>query len=392
VTALALVALGACGQDTGSRNAVERTTAALALGDALPNLTPAQAAAFAAGRDEFMEAESVADGLGPVFNGTSCVSCHSAPVVGGAGTTRDTRIGTLINGVFNGLVNQGGSLLQSQGIGAVNGCNVQGEVVPPSATIVTLRRPTPLFGLGLLDATPDQTFLDLAAAQTGDPDGVSGRPNMVADVVVGGTRVGRFGWKAATPNLTQQAAAAYFNEMGITTSFFPADPCPQGDCNQQACDGVPGLEDAGDGVDAFATFMRFLAPPPVPTLTGQARAGAAFFGQLGCATCHVPSLTTGASPVAALDHVSYAPYSDFLLHDMGALGDGIVQGQATGAEMRTAPLWGVSAQPFFLHDGRATTLTAAILAHDGEARTARDRFAALEAPNQQMVLSFLAAL
>jgi CxxC motif-containing protein (DUF1111 family) len=390
--ALVFLALGACGQDTGSSNGVDRTTGALALGDALPNLTSAQAAAFAAGRDEFMEAESVADGLGPVFNGTSCVGCHSAPVVGGAGTTRDTRIGTLINGVFNGLVNQGGSLLQSQGIGAVNGCNVQGEVVPPSATIVTLRRPTPLFGLGLVDATPDQTFLDLAAAQTGDPDGVSGRPNMVADLVVGGTRVGRFGWKAATPNLTQQAAAAYFNEMGITTSFFPADPCPQGDCNQQACDGVPGLEDAGDGVDAFATFMRFLAPPPVPTLTGQARAGAAFFTQLGCATCHVPSLSTGASPVAALDHVSYAPYSDFLLHDMGALGDGILQGQATGAEMRTAPLWGVSSQPFFLHDGRATTLAAAILAHDGEARPARDRFAALETPNQQMVLAFLGAL
>lgn len=390
--ALALATLGGCGPDHGSGSQLELSRAALVLGDALPNLTAAQLTAFDAGRDEFMEAESVADGLGPVFNGTSCVSCHSAPVVGGAGTTRDTRIGTTLNGVFNGLANLGGSLLQSQGIGAVNGCNVQGEVVPPAATIVTLRRPTPLFGMGLIDATPDQTFLDLATAQAGNPDGVSGRANLVADVVVGGTRVGRFGWKAATPNLTQQAAAAYFNEMGITTSFFPSDPCPQGDCNQQSCDGVAGLEDAGDGVDAFATFMRFLAPPPVEALTGQARAGAALFEQIGCATCHAPSLTTGANAIAALDHVTYAPYSDFLLHDMGALGDGIVQGQATGAEMRTAPLWGVSHQPFFLHDGRATTLAAAVLAHDGEARAARDRFAALQAPNRQMILDFLGAL
>jgi CxxC motif-containing protein (DUF1111 family) len=365
---------------------------ALEQGDSLPGLTADQQAAFEEGRTEFAAVESVTDGLGPVFNGNSCGACHSQPAMGGSGSTLDTRIGTLIDGTFNGLANLGGSLLQAQGIGAVNGCDVHGETVPPAATIVALRRPPPLFGMGLVDATPDQTFLDLAASQVGDPDGVSGRVNSVADLVNGGTSVGRFGWKAATPNLTQQAAAAYNNEMGITTSLFPADPCPQGDCSQQGCDGVPGIEDDGSGVNAFATFIQFLAPPPVPKLTGETQAGFNSFVHIGCATCHVPSLTTGPNGIAALDQVSYAPYSDFLLHDMGALGDGIVQGQATGTEMRTAPLWGVSSQPFFLHDGRATTLADAILAHDGEAKPARDRFAGLDDHNRQKIVAFLNAL
>jgi len=365
---------------------------ALQVGVSLPGLTSEERAAFQSGQAEFVAAESVAEGLGPVFNGTSCVGCHSTPTVGGAGLIRDTRIGTLTNGTFNGLGNLGGSLLQKQGIGAINGCNVVGEVVPAAATIVADRRPTPLFGMGLVEATPDETFSALAQAQSGNDAGVSGRVNLVPDLVSGGMRVGRFGWKAATSNLVQQAAAAYLNEMGITTSLFPADSCPQGDCTQQACDGVPGIEDDGEGVMAFATFMRFLAAPPEAKLTGQARAGENSFQQLGCATCHVATLTTGSSSVAALDHVSFHPYSDFLLHDMGALGDGIVQGQATGTEMRTAPLWGVSQQPFFLHDGRAATLAEAILAHDGEARTARERFTALDSHNQQKVLDFLSAL
>ncbi len=363
-----------------------------AVGDSLPGLTADQQSAFDEGRTEFAAVESVTDGLGPVFNGNSCGACHAQPAVGGAGSTLDTRIGTLIDGAFNGLTNLGGSLLQAQGIGAVNGCDVRGETVPATATIVALRRPPPLFGMGLVDATPDQTFLDLATSQMNDPDGVSGRVNEVADLVNGGTSVGRFGWKAATPNLTQQSAAAYNNEMGITTSLFPADPCPQGDCSQQGCDGVPGIEDDGSGVSAFATFIQFLAPPPVPKLTGAAQAGFNSFVHIGCATCHVPSLTTGPNSIAALDRVTYAPYSDFLLHDMGTLGDGIVQGQAAGTEMRTAPLWGVSSQPFFLHDGRAATLADAILSHDGEAKAARDRFAALDQHNRQKIVAFLNAL
>jgi CxxC motif-containing protein (DUF1111 family) len=186
---------------------------------------------------------------------------------------------------------------------------------------------------------------------------------------------------------------AYINEMGITNPVFPAENCPQGDCSLlAACDTVPELEDGGADVVAFTDFMTLLAPPPAPTLTATARAGQNHFEHIGCNDCHVESLKTGASAVAALDHATFQPYSDFLLHDMGALGDGIVQNGAGGRDMRTAPLWGLSRQPRFLHDGRATTLTAAIAAHDGQAAGARNRFAALSAPEQAQLIDFLNAL
>ena len=91
------------------------------------------------------------------------------------------------------------------------------------------------------------------------------------------------------------------------------------------------------------------------------------FAAIGCADCHVPALQTGPNPVAALDSVVFFPYSDFLVHDMGDLGDGIVQSGASGREMRTAPLWGARVRTSFLHDGRAKTIRDAILAHDGQA-------------------------
>ena len=86
------------------------------------------------------------------------------------------------------------------------------------------------------------------------------------------------------------------------------------------------------------------------------------------------------------------PYSDFLLHDIGSLGDGISQGDASGGEMRTAPLWGLRMITKFLHDGRASTISAAIAAHDGQARNARDRFNALDASSKSKLLAFLNSL
>jgi len=121
-------------------------------------------------------------------------------------------------------------------------------------------------------------------------------------------------------------------------------------------------------------------------------AGEQVFEDVGCASCHVASLTTGAHPVAALDQVEFHPYSDFLLHDMGKLGDGIVQGDATANEIRTAPLWGVSRQPRFLHDGRALSLEEAILAHNGQASTARRTFGKLSTTDRDNLLTFLRSL
>jgi len=151
--------------------------------------------------------------------------------------------------------------------------------------------------------------------------------------------------------------------MGITNPLFPNENCPQGDCSLLSGNPAPGLNDDGAGVEAFANFMTLLAPPPRGLITNDVAAGEVIFMSLGCANCHVPALQTGSRAVKALAHQTFFPFSDFLLHDMGNLGDGIEQGQATRRAMRTAPLWGlreISARIAWsmvvLHDGRASTM------------------------------------
>src|SRR5262249_25963550 len=162
--------------------------------------------------------------------------------------------------------------------------------------------------------------------------------HMVANLVTGGTSVGRFGWKAQVPVLLQFSGDAYLNEMGITNPLFPDENCPNGDCGALLCNPRPDLNDDGTDMQKFADFMRFLGAPPPGQVTGAVKAGQKLFANAGCASCHVPSLVTGSNAVKALDRVAFSPYSDFLLHDMGPLGDGIGQGDAKGTEFRTAPL------------------------------------------------------
>ena len=371
------------------------------FGDPIGGLSPDELQRFSDGRAAFEQVEGVADGLGPVFNGTSCAGCHNVGATGGGSATVETRFGTTTDGAFDPLVQLGGSLIQADGIGPQGACDFVGERVPPQATIVAKRRTTPLFGLGLVNAVPDATLVALADSQASRQPETAGRPNMIVDITTGALAVGRFGWKSQVPNLLQFSADAYLNEMGITTPLEPDENCPQGDCALLACDPVPGVDDDLEDVDRFTDFMNFLAPPPRQTDGGYRPAssrrrrwypGSRLFEQIGCASCHVPSLTTGESAVAALRFRTFQPYSDFLLHDMGSLGDGIEQGQATGAEMRTAPLWGLRLVTTFLHDGRATTIEDAILAHDGQGRAARDRFAALWAYDKKQLLAFLRTL
>jgi CxxC motif-containing protein (DUF1111 family) len=319
----------------------------------------------------------------------------------GGSTFLETRFGTTTNSAFDPLVQIGGSLIQTDGIGPQGTCDFVGEHVPPQATIVARRRATPLFGLGLVNAVPDAALVALASAEARRQPETAGRPNMVLDITTGGPAIGKFGWKSQMPNLLQFSADAYRNEMGITTPLAPDENCPQGDCALLACDPVPGVDDDLEDVDLFTDFMSFLAPPPQQPDGGSSRdssrrrrwsPGSRLFDQIGCASCHVRSLNTGESDVAALRFRTFQPYSDFLLHDMGGLGDGIEQGQATGAEMRTAPLWGLRLFTTFLHDGRATTVEDAILAHDGQGRAARNRFAALPADEKEQLLAFLRTL
>jgi CxxC motif-containing protein (DUF1111 family) len=373
--------------------AVAATASAADFGDPLRGLTADEQQRFAAGRDAFEEVEGPADGVGPVFNDTSCAACHSVGATGGGSERVETRFGrTTPDGAFDPMAEAGGSLMQTDGIGPAGACTFVGEMVPADATIVAGRRTTPLFGLGLVDAVPDTTFLALARRQARWQRDIAGRPNVVTDLTSGRQAVGRFGWKSQVPNLLQFSADAYLNEMGVTTPLFPDESCPQGDCSLLACDPVPGVDDDLEGVQAFRDFMTFLAPPPRARTSLPAVQGAAVFAGLGCAGCHVPSLRTGASDVAALRFKTLRPFSDFLLHDMGSLGDGIEQGNATGREMRTAPLWGLRIVTTYLHDGRAHSIEEAILAHDGQGRRARDRFARLDARRKAKLIAFLRTL
>ena len=180
--------------------------------------------------------------------------------------------------------------------------------------------------------------------------------------------------------------------MGITSPLLPTENCPQGNCDALAFDPAEDPEDDGEDVDKFTDFMTLLGPPSRGPINRDVRDGAGVFLDIGCANCHLPSLVTGSSDIHALDHAVFFPFSDFLIHDMGSLGDGISQGEATGRDMRTAPLWGVRVRPQLLHDGRALTVTDAILAHDGQGAGSRNRFSSLGATRTRQLLAFVNSL
>lgn len=362
------------------------------FGDPLPGLNPRELKEFTDGKAEFENTETEAGGLGPIFNQSSCATCHGVPATGGSSEVVVTRFGKTVNGVFDPLEALGGSLLQSLAINPA----VQ-EVVPPEANVTAQRRSTALFGLGLVEAIPDSEILRYA--RTRPLDGVLGKPNFVMDVATARTRVGRFGWKAQQATLLAFSGDAYLNEMGVTSRFFPTENAPNG--NQallQQYDTILDPEDTIDpatglsDIDHSANFMRWLAAPPrAPTTTVTAQ-GERLFNGIGCAICHVPMMMTGPNRSRALDRKPVFAWSDFLLHDMGTLGDGIAQGRAGPREMKTAPLWGLRAQTTLLHDGRARTVDEAIRAHDGEGKNSKDRYLRLIERDRQSILSFLQTL
>lgn len=363
--------------------------------EAIPvdGLTPAQQAAFSNGARMYLRFFSTAEGLGPVFNAQSCVVCHSFQA-DRAGTRLNTHFGVRQGDAFDPLTEHGGALIQVASIGRVTTSaglhEFAGEVVPREANVTATRQTQPLQGLGFVDAVPDDTWVALAEHEYAADPSTAGRLHMVADPTSGTTAVGKFGWKAQVASLRQFAGDALLNEIGITNPGFPQEVCPQGDCRALAFNPRPSRNDDGTAVNALTDFMTMLAPPPRGTISRDASAGELIFTEIGCAQCHTPTIVTGPSAVAALDRVAFHPYSDFMLHDMGRLGDGIDQGQASGREMRTTPLWGLRTANRFLHDGSAPTITDAILRHDGQGRASRDRFALLLGPRRtQLLLAFL---
>ena len=364
-------------------------------GDPLPGITGGEFEEFRLGLSDFTEVETVEDGLGPAFNGSSCAVCHSVPAIGGAGVVSEVRAARRDErGGFVELAPRSGSLFQIFSI-PPHTCQ---PVIPPEANVIARRVPIPLFGAGLVEAIPDEVLLALDDTDDRDRDGVSGRAAIITDIATGHRRVGRFGWKAQQATLLAFSADAYRNEMGITNDLFP-DEVAFGITAEQMklCDRIPDPEDKPDrrtrrrAIDNFESFMKFLAPAGRGPIDDTVRAGEVVFGTVGCASCHVPSLQTGPSP-NPLFHRKVVPlFSDLLLHDIGT-GDGISQEAAAPQEFRTPALWGLRLRRPLLHDGTAATVEDAIGLHGGEAASARGRFLALPADQRAALLAFLKSL
>ncbi|MCW5625182.1 MAG: c-type cytochrome [Burkholderiales bacterium] len=261
------------------------------------------------------------------------------------------------------------------------------------------RVPPSLVGMGLLDAVPDETLRALAAREP--EDGIRGRVNEVWDIAARRVAVGRFGHKANVPNLRQQVAAAFSGDIGVSSDHFPEQNCPgaQQDCREFMPAGRPEL-----GQLRWKAVEFHLRAGAVPARRNvedpDVVRGEALFAAARCAVCHVPELKTGDVPsLPALSGQVIRPYTDLLLHDLGeGLADGRPDFTAGPRDWRTPALWGlglaqiVNGVTTYLHDGRARTLTEAILWHGGEAEAARERFRNMPRDERAALLAFLGSL
>lgn len=347
----------------------------------------------------FEEVETIGDGLGPTYNGTSCVECHQNVVTGGASQVAEHRTGRLLDGAF--FESLGGSLIQSR---ATHPALV--ERVAFEDDVRTFRISTNTLGAGYVEAIADSTLLAIRDRQ---PSWLRGTAPIVPVLEAQGRpRVGRFGWKSQHASLESFAADAYLNEMGITSPLLPEENSSAGRYvgRGSGYDPVPDPEDDGVDIVVFADFMRATKAPSRGPITRDVRAGEELFLALGCETCHVRSIATAPAgtringgrfvvPAALGDRVLH-PYSDFLLHDVGT-GDGIpIQATpefaATASQIRTAPLWGLRTRNRLMHDGLSFTKQEAIERHGGQAAGARARYRSLRPSDRELLMTFLDSL
>ncbi len=362
-------------------------------GDPVVGITPREFQEFRLGLEDFREVEEASDGLGPLFNGTGCAVCHNVPAIGGSSPMTELRAGVRDpDGTFRVV---GGTTLFQMFSLPDHRCQA---VIPAEVNVIARRASIPLFGVGLVEAIPDETLLALEDPFDRDRDGISGRAAVIVDQATGQRRVGRFGWKAQIATLLTFSGDAYTNEMGITNDVFPDEP--RGGISEarlRECDKLKDPEDVVDprtgrrAIDNFEAFMKFLAPPPRGTITEEVRIGEQVFAEVGCASCHVPTLTTGANASASLNRKTLAPFSDFLLHELGT-GDGIEQGAAEPDEIRTPALWGLRLRRPLLHDGSAATISEAVRRHGGEAAGVMERYNKASEPMRRALLAFLDSL
>src|SRR6266852_2281266 len=387
---------------------------------------------------KFDEVEGLADGLGPLYNAQSCRECHQNPTSGGPSQITELRVGHLgpdgrfrnpeIPIAHGAETITGRSLVNLRAIcpnGAFPSTEIQ-ERVPDTESIRTTRISLNLLGDGFIEAVADQTLIDLSRDQCKASHGkICGQVLYVPIVEAPGhTGVGRFGWKDQQASLLSFSGDAYLNEMGITNRLFPDEVTTLCNTASEPND-RPGPDGLAD-IDRFARFMRATKTPARDAQlaeTPQAKKGSDLFDKIGCATCHVRTLTTAAAGAKinggtftipdALARMSFHPFGDFLLHNVGT-GDGIVMAMqehygrnmyqiqwknlslesfaSTQNKMRTAPLWGVRLRPQLMHDGQSVTLRDAILRHLGEARQVTMRFNKLKRSDQEALIKFLDSL
>src|SRR5882762_2701160 len=461
VAAALAMCIGARSQGQAARGPVDPGVrgGAPGAGTPLDGLTADETAFFQNGLAKFLDIESVTggqnNGLGPRFNSNQCLSCHTQPSVGGTSPATNPLIGiATLDGARNVVpwfitqngpirearfkrnpngTNDGGvhNLFVITGRSDAAGCNIAQPSFLPAGDPLTgkggnpniiFRIPTPVFGAGLIEAIPDSAILANmhSNASAKSAMGIFGHANAHLSGNVNrnandGT-ITRFGWKAQNKSLLLFASEAYNVEMGVTNQLFPQERDETSGClfnatSEDTLNFTPAPAATGSSntavisdIEAFANFMRMLAPPTPAPATPSSENGRATFARVGCAHCHTPSLATGAkiasgsstSPSAALSNQTANLYSDLIIHHMGkGLADGITQGAAGPDEFRTAPLWGVGQRVFFLHDGRTTNLVEAIRdhrSHGSEANKVIEHFNRLTPQEQQDVINFLRSL
>lgn len=354
-------------------------------------------------RREFEEAETIETGLGPVFNARACVDCHDNPPALAGGGSQITELHAWHNRLGKFVAPPGGTLIQDRAIDPA----IQ-ERVPKSEDIRDFRLSLSTLGDGFVEAVDNRTLAEIAWRQFEESDGrVAGFLPLVPvlEGVEPRKRVGRFGWKSQHASLVSFSAAAYLDEMGITSPLAPMENTSLGR-SVAPFDRVADPENDGDAIMDFATFIRATKAPPVTQALSsdlEAIEGLGIFEQVGCATCHVPTLVTaragttinaGAFVVPpVLGCKLFHPFGDYLLHDVGT-GDGIEQNgdQRTRLRMRTAPLWGLSTRTRLMHDGRTLTVREAIERHRGEADGSRRAWRRLSSREKGLLLAFLDSL
>lgn len=432
------------------------------LGGPIPGLTRWQTAKFKEGKELFEKNWTVAEGLGPLYNGQSCASCHGGPdTTGGAALDPDKAAITyfakrassskLAKDPLKNVIgkvefkdedymrNEGGPLLVKNSISnefkdqlaLAKDCKFDPLSAPPKSAEFRSKRLAPaLYGLGLVNSVTDPTFDFLSNQQLQDPKSpIRGKPVHLAPYLWGWSGTGRFGLKCQEPTLFTMAGSELNNELGISNVVAkqintPTGPDKVPDCLKALCAAEPN--DKSNILNKIHFYLNTLSAAPSEDRTVGGEQGEILFNQINCASCHVASLQTSdkvmilnpdadpwqtteapagqgshgptinmkAEPkyveVRALENKLLHPYSDFLLHDMGAgLADGIAQTTASGSEWRTAPLWGLKYKKFYLHDGRAKTLQDAILMHGGTAAKAAEAYKKLSDREKQSILTFL---